>query len=82
MFGIGSKKRCTVLIDDAVHGVRQEQWIVGQEIDRARYNQFKDENGNLYLMIHYENGEAQKHLVTKSMYLQLKAHLDTVAPRR
>jgi hypothetical protein len=44
---------CTAHIIDP-KGDRQEEWLIGKDIEPDVYNRFKDDHGHIYIMIHYE----------------------------
>ena len=56
---------CVTHILDALHGERTEKWIVGEHVLPETYHRYKDSNGELYVMIYYENGEPQMEVLNK-----------------
>ncbi len=46
-----------------------DTWIVGRNIDQDAYDKFiNHDTGQLYAMIHFENGESVTNLVTREIY--------------
>jgi hypothetical protein len=62
---------CRVHILDPMHGLRVETWVVGEQVKRETYNKFKDQNGNIYMVVAYEKGEPNTMVVAKSMWVQV-----------
>jgi len=56
---------CVAHILDVLHGERTEKWIVGEHVLPETYHRYKDSNGELYVMIYYENGEPQMEVLNK-----------------
>jgi diphthamide synthase (EF-2-diphthine--ammonia ligase) len=62
---------CDVHIIDP-DGYRVEKWIVGKDIEQENYDKYKDKNGFIYVMIHYENGEPNTTLLKREIWQQIK----------
>ena len=62
---------CKVHILDPVHGLRVETWVVGEQVKRETYDKFKDDNGNIHMVIAYERGEPSAMFVAKAMWVQV-----------
>lgn len=46
-----------------------KDWIVGKDIPRETYERFVDpETGELYVVMHYENGQSLKKIVPKKTW--------------
>lgn len=61
---------CRVHILDPVQGELMEDWLIGQDIDRATYDRVKDADGDVYVIAYYEGGERQMRTAPKSMWDQ------------
>ena len=61
---------CQVHILNPMTGKRVENWIIGQQVNRESYDNFKDRDGNLYAAIHYKKGEPNLILVQKPIWEQ------------
>jgi hypothetical protein len=55
---------------------RTEIWEIGKDVSREIYEEYKDENGHLYVSIHYEHGEPQVNVATKQAWDMIKAATD------
>jgi hypothetical protein len=61
---------CRVHILDAVRGELTEDWLIGEDIDRATYDRVKDANGDVYVIAYYEAGNRKMKSAPKSMWDQ------------
>ena len=68
---ISGAESCRANILDSVQGLRIETWIVGKQIKRETYEKFKDQNGNIHMVIAYEKGEPSAMFVAKAMWVQI-----------
>src|SRR6266487_1599981 len=62
---------CVAHILDPKHGLRTENWIIGEQVTPESYEKFKDAKGNIYVAIAYEKGEANVMLVQKAIWEQV-----------
>jgi hypothetical protein len=63
--GTTANRACLAHILDALHDERTEKWIVGEHVLAETYHRYEDSNGELYVMIYYENGEPQMEVLNK-----------------
>ena len=66
---------CTAHIIDP-KGDRTEEWSIGRDIEKEVYNCFKDENGNMYIMIVYRAGVPNTNVLKKDAWLYAKKTMD------
>jgi hypothetical protein len=72
------KISCSVHVLDPMSPLRVETWIIGEDVDEDTYNKFKDENGDLYLSIHYRDGAPTKHLMQRAIWTGVKRQFDQI----
>jgi hypothetical protein len=60
---------CVVHILDPMHdGPRIESWIIGEQVSRETYDRLKHSNGELYVIVYYERGEATIQVLKKESW--------------
>src|SRR3954453_11790351 len=62
---------CQVHILDP-KGNRTENWVVGRDIPQDVYGRMKDENGDLYMIVVYREGEPDASVVPKAIWEQAR----------
>jgi hypothetical protein len=69
-FGKDKERRsdCPVHILDPAQPERVETWVIGKDVSVETYDQFKDEIGNLYAIVQYQDGKSSKLVVTKPIW--------------
>jgi hypothetical protein len=70
---------CVAHILDAMHGERTENWIVGEDVPRETYDQLKDSNGDLYVIVYYQNGEPQMRALNKQLWDQAASEMGAMS---
>jgi hypothetical protein len=63
-------------ISDPMRGNHTENWVVGRDLPREMYDEFKDENGDVYVMVVYEAGQPKMHLFKKENLEQLEEQIN------
>lgn len=61
-------KICRAHVMDAMRENTIENWVVGKDIDKNIYDKAKDENGDIYVAIHYEEGEPITRVMEKELW--------------
>lgn len=62
-------------ISDPMRGDYTEIWKVGRDLPRQTYDEFKDGNGDVYVMVVYEAGQPEMNLVKKEIWDQLEEQI-------
>jgi len=62
---------CDVHILDP-KGSREEQWLIGTDIEKDVYDRFKDNNGHIYAFVVWEKGEPNMSIIKKEIWQQFK----------
>lgn len=62
---------CRVHILDPVDGEIVEDWLIGQDIDRATYDRVKQADGDVYVIAYYEAGNRKMKTVPKRIWDQV-----------
>jgi len=58
-------------------GYQIQHWVVGKDIDEKKAAEFRDpETGDLYVMVHYEEGEPITNVVVKELWNEAKRKMD------
>jgi len=65
-------------IIDPMTPPREERWVVGEEIAEETYNRFKNKDGDIFVMIHYEKGEPQTSIIMEEMWIDAKRMMDSI----
>jgi hypothetical protein len=68
---------CQVHILDP-KGNRTENWIVGRDVDQDVYDQMKDKNGDIHVIVVYRRGEPEVNLVAKEIWDQAKIAMSNI----
>ncbi len=55
-------------ISDPVKGHYEENWVIGEQISKEDYDNFRDGNGEIYVWVIYEGGEPNINFVRKEMW--------------
>ena len=66
--------RAHVLDPSRVH--KTLTWTVGEHVTEETYRRFKDDNGDLYVLVYYEDGKAEVRVVLKQDWYLAKTALD------
>ncbi len=74
----GVQKLITVHVCCPIKGYYTEGWEADQ-INGEAYAKFRDEGGDLYVGIHYENGEPITHLMSKELWTKMNDEMEEVS---
>jgi hypothetical protein len=67
---------CNVHILDAGRPYRTITWTVGEHVGEEDYRRFKDANGDLYVLVYYEDDKAQMRIVLREAWYRAKTAID------
>ena len=51
-------------------------WTIGEHVPQEAYERFKDANGDLYVLVYYEDGSPKPHIVLRDAWYQAKRAFD------
>jgi hypothetical protein len=66
--------RAHVLDPSRTH--RTLTWTVGEHVTEENYERFKDDNGDLYVLVYHEDGKQEVRVVLKHDWERAKTALD------
>lgn len=67
------------IFEDHQYPYRVEYWVIGRDLTNEQAEKWKDPTtGDIYVIIHYQNGKPKTHVVSKSIWEQLKANLEKI----
>jgi hypothetical protein len=66
---------CTAYILDP-DGNHTAKWMIGKHVSRETYDQFKEADGSMYVIVHFEAGEPKATLINKALWEHAKGVLD------
>jgi len=67
--GKATLEACVVhILDSNYDGPRTENWIIGEQVSRVTYDRLKHSNGELYVIVYYERGEATIQVLKKEYW--------------
>ena len=61
-----------VHILDPMNGVLEQIWEIDKDMPREQYDAYKDEHGEVFVVIHYRQGEENMNAVSKQIWEDLK----------
>lgn len=68
------KGSCRVHILDS-RSYTKTTWIIGEHVSREQYEEFKDNGGEMYVLIYYEDGKPESRIVLREAWYKTKSAL-------
>jgi len=67
---------CVVHVLDAAQPYRTVTWTIGDHVPEDDYWRFRDANGDLYVLVYYEDDKPQMRIVLREAWYRAKAAID------
>lgn len=55
-----------------------EAWELNKDIDEKTYEELKDDNGDIYVLNHFDNGELRRFVLAKDLWLQVQEDYEEI----
>jgi hypothetical protein len=65
-------RECQVHILDPTRPERLETWAIGKDVSPKVWGRCKDENGDLYVLVHYTDSQPSQHVTAKDIWDKTK----------